>query len=328
MHSAYSTHFALTENPMAEIGTWINGKTTGLDWNNVRTANGSAFGASTGSLTYNDPTAILTGSWGASQTVAATVFANNRQTASNFYGEVELRLRSSLTAHNCTGYEINFSVINSSAAYVQIVRWNGPLGNFTYVATTSGSRCILKTGDTISATIAGSTITAYINGVQICQGTDRTYPSGNPGMGFYYQGTTGSIADYGFTSYTASDGTGVPVITASSLTGTSGHAISYPIVASNSPTSYTATGLPAGLSLSNGVISGTPNVSGTFASALSASNSTGTGKSVLSMIIRSSLTPSPSPTPSPTPSQTPLPTPLQQTTPAPPSNLQIIQTGT
>lgn len=299
---------------MSELSTWINGKTTGIDWNNVKTTNNSAVGASTGSLSYNDPTAILTGTWGASQTVSATVFANNRQTASNFYGEVELRVRSSLTAHNCTGYEINFSMVNTSSAYVQIVRWNGPLGNFTYVASASGTQCILKTGDIVSATIAGSTITAYINGVQICRGTDSTYASGNPGMGFYYQGTTGSITDYGFASYTASDGTGVPMITASSVTGTTGRAINYPIVASNNPTRYTATGLPAGLSLntSSGLISGTPSVSGTFGTPLSASNATGTGKSVLLLNIQS----------------TPSPTPSQLGTPLPPSNLRILQTGT
>ena len=54
----------------------------------------------------------------------------------------------------------------------------------------------------------------------------------------------------------------VPVITSSSTaTGTQGTAFSYQIAASNSPTTYAAAGLPAGLSVSTttGLISGTPD---------------------------------------------------------------------
>jgi len=211
--SNYTTHFPLTENPISEGGNWINGKTVGINWNNVKTINSMAMGASTGSLSYNDPTALLTGTWGSNQSVNATVWVTNRQKASNFYGEVELRLRSTLSPRSCTGYEINFSMKNSSAAYVQIVRWNGPLGNFTYLGSAGGSQCILNTGDTVKATIAGSTITAYINGARICQATDGTFTSGNPGMGFYYGGSVGSIVDYGFISYTATDGTALQGIT-------------------------------------------------------------------------------------------------------------------
>ena len=207
MANTYTTHFPLTENPISEGGNWINGQTVGLDWNNVKTANGIAMGASTGSLGYNDPTALLTGIWGPNQSITATVEVTNRPPAgANFYGEVELRLRSALSAHTCTGYEVNFSTKNSAAAYVQIVRWNGPLENFTYLASVGGAQCIVNTGNAVTATITGNTIRAYINGIQVCQATDSTYASGNPGMGFYYSGSVGSITDYGFTDYTATDG--------------------------------------------------------------------------------------------------------------------------
>jgi hypothetical protein len=76
-----------------------------------------------------------------------------------------------------------------------------------------------------------------------------------------------------------------PVITSAlTKTGTVGIVISsYAITASNSPTSYNATSLPAGLSVntSTGVISGTPTTAGTFNTTLSATNSGGTGSATL-----------------------------------------------
>ena len=67
-----------------------------------------------------------------------------------------------------------------------------------------------------------------------------------------------------------------PVITsATSASGTVGSAFSYQIVATNSPTSYSATGLPAGLSVNTatGLISGTPTAAGISTAALGATNS-------------------------------------------------------
>ena len=211
MARTYTTDFPLTENPISEGGNWVNGKTTGLDWSDVLTTNGIAFGTQIGGAAdYNDSTALLTGTWRSNQTASATVHTINQQSGS-VYEEVEIRLRSSLSAHSCTGYEINFSLRNDSSAYCQIVRWNGPLGSFTYINTTNGSQCMLHNGDVVAATITNSTITAYINGAQIVQGIDSTYSSGSPGMGFYIQGTTGVDGDYGFTSYSATDGIELPL---------------------------------------------------------------------------------------------------------------------
>lgn len=57
----------------------------------------------------------------------------------------------------------------------------------------------------------------------------------------------------------------------------------YTITASNTPTSYDATGLPAGLSInrSNGQITGAPVAAGTVSSTISATNSAGTGSATL-----------------------------------------------
>jgi hypothetical protein len=83
-----------------------------------------------------------------------------------------------------------------------------------------------------------------------------------------------------------------PVITSSlSPTGTVGQPFSYQITATNSPTSFNATGLPAPLTVntSTGLISGTPSAAGTFPITLSATNmgGTGTANAVLTIAVPS-----------------------------------------
>ncbi|HLF52341.1 choice-of-anchor D domain-containing protein, partial [Flavobacterium sp.] len=87
-------------------------------------------------------------------------------------------------------------------------------------------------------------------------------------------------------------GTGIdaPIITSDlTASGSQGTALTYSITASNSPTSYNATGLPSGLSIDTltGVISGTPSVSGTFNVTISALNIEGTDTETLVITIAS-----------------------------------------
>ena len=84
-----------------------------------------------------------------------------------------------------------------------------------------------------------------------------------------------------------------PVISgATTATGTVGTAFNYTIMASNSPTSYYATGLPAGLGVntSTGLISGTPTTVGTSTVTLSASDAAGTGTAILTLTVNAGTT--------------------------------------
>lgn len=198
---AYSTRFPLTENPISEAGNWTNGQVTGLDWANVQTIRGLAFGTQTGAGDYNDSTALLTGTWGPDQSAEAKVYSVNQD--DNMFEEVELRLRSSLSSHRATGYEINFRCSKTQNAYAAIVRWNGQLGNFMSLSTMTGPAYGVTTGDVVKATIQGNVITAYINRIPVLQATDSTYRTGNPGIGFYLHGTEGANGDFGFSSFAA-----------------------------------------------------------------------------------------------------------------------------
>ena len=51
----------------------------------------------------------------------------------------------------------------------------------------------------------GNVLTVWINGVQVTQLTDERFKSGNPGIGYYLEGATGVMGDYGFTNLMATD---------------------------------------------------------------------------------------------------------------------------
>lgn len=94
-------------------------------------------------------------------------------------------------------------------------------------------------------------------------------------------------------SYSANSNTATvalrPVITGSlSVTADVGVPFSYFITGTNSPTSYSASGLPAGLTVNTatGQISGTPTSAGTSNASISATNAAGTGSATLTITVR------------------------------------------
>jgi hypothetical protein len=194
----YTTLFPLTENPISEAGNWITGKAVGLDWSDVATASGRAFGTQSGTANLDDAIAIVQGAWGPDQSATATVFSVNPNDVAT--QEVELLLRFSITAHNAHGYEINFRA--PTGGYIEVARWNGPLSDFTLLKSVGGT---LANGDVVKATAIGNVITVYKNGVQVLQVTDGTWATGSPGIGFFRRNNGAANTDFGFTRFTATD---------------------------------------------------------------------------------------------------------------------------
>ena len=193
----YTTSFVGTENPLSEGGVWQN---NGLDWTNVQKAGGAAFGTQSGLGNYDDSYAYLAltnAGWPANMTVSGVIY-RPAPTAVGTH-EVELLLRWTDSPHVAKGYE----VLLSFGGEVQIVRWNGPLGDFTPLGN-SGYYAGLKDGDVFSATAVGQVITAFVNGIPIVQIADSTYTSGSVGIGFYKE-LLGANSDFGFRTFTAID---------------------------------------------------------------------------------------------------------------------------
>jgi hypothetical protein len=200
----YSSDFNRNENPISEKGKWNNGGLVGMDWTNVKTTGGIACGTQSGSDTgirrYNDSYAVLSG-FPPDQSTEGIVHYTNPSDACN--QEVELLLRWNSVAGRATGYECLTRCLSAEESYMEIVRWNGALGDFTYIARMYSTLAGIRDGDTLKATIRGNKISVTLNGVLKLQATDNTYPTGNPGIGFFLAGCHGTNADFGFTSFKA-----------------------------------------------------------------------------------------------------------------------------
>ena len=202
---AFSTRFEGTESPLSEGGVWSN---NGLDWTRIRKQGGLAFGTQTGTNTgiyrYDDSYVHLSGfppdqeAWGEARILKPNGTCNQ---------ELEILLRFTSSPHRTIGYECFARCINSAQSYLQIVRWDGPLGKFTYLADQRGTNYGLSNGDVLTASVIGHVIRVYVNGVEKAQVTDDTFNEGNPGIGEFLgcergQGV-GSNSDFGFASFTA-----------------------------------------------------------------------------------------------------------------------------
>jgi hypothetical protein len=201
----YSTTFEGDENPLSEGCKWIH---NGLDWAAIRKSGGVAYGTqsgiNTGARRYDDSYAHLAG-FPPDQEAWGTAYIAKPDPSC--HQELEILLRWTSSAHSTTGYECFARCVNDRSSYLQVVRWKGPLGKFTYLADKGGAAYGLKNGDTLKASIVGNLITVYINGVEKVQVKDDTFKTGNPGIGMFllcdgHHGM-GSNKDYGFKTFTA-----------------------------------------------------------------------------------------------------------------------------
>jgi hypothetical protein len=209
------------ENPISEGGIWLNGRKDGIDWIDIISRNGVAYGEVTrmgvaerrveqGNLVsptrgeaapigdYDDPTAILAGKWGRNQHAAARVFSRNQ--TEEYFQEVELRLRSTMSPHRCAGYEVFWRCLKTEKAYAEIARWNGKVGDFTSLGKLFGPHYGVKAGDLIEATVVGNVIKGFINGVEMISATDDMFTEGSPGIGFNF-GVGNTNVDHGLTYF-------------------------------------------------------------------------------------------------------------------------------
>jgi hypothetical protein len=205
---SYTTNF-----PNGEFvnGLWRLGGTHGLDWTDPTTSSNTAFGTqSSGSSGFDDSVGHLLG-YGPNHNVKGTVFNDGTLSGNTF--EIELLLRSTITAHNANIYECNYAF---DGGYHQIVRWPGALatsgGQFTLLVdqqpATFGT---LQTGDIYEAQIVGNQITCWvtrsgtrtqISTVDITSQGGATFSTGNPGTGFWHGNNS---RHYGFTNYIATE---------------------------------------------------------------------------------------------------------------------------
>jgi uncharacterized repeat protein (TIGR03803 family) len=188
----------------------------------------------------------------------------------------------------------------SGFSVLRHLRSSNPEGNgaFNAVPVIAGGRLYATAGFNGTSGGAGSLFSMNPDGSDFVveAGFDGAASGGNPLSGvrpgpdgrLYGTARNGGVNGAG-TIFRLGSAIAAPVITsAASATGGYGTSFSYAIVASNSPTTYGASPLPAGLSLdtATGLISGTlPASPGTYTIGLSATNAGGTATSTLALTV-------------------------------------------
>ena len=128
----YSTNFPNVENPISERSVWTGGQDAGgNEWGNMQVGSANFAYGVTEPTSFGDPTAILKGTWGATQAATALVKINTTAGNLNTSGsrEAEVRLRSTISAGSITGYECYCSA-KPTDPYCHIASWGGPNGQF------------------------------------------------------------------------------------------------------------------------------------------------------------------------------------------------------
>ncbi len=186
-----------------------------------------------------------------------------------------------VTATNATSTSVAKTVVFTIAQFAPVITSsataNGQTGvPFSYqITANNGTSAGFSFTGALPPGLTLNTSTGLISGTPTAVGTFTPTLIASNGAGNGSQVTTFNIT------------LGPPVITSAvSTSGSLATPFSYQITATNSPTTFNATGLPPGLSVNaSGLVSGTPTSQGTFTATISAQNGTGTGSQTLTITI-------------------------------------------
>jgi outer membrane protein assembly factor BamB len=205
----------------------------------------------------------------------------------------QLYMNSSLECINCAvlssnyvyGVDYNAQVLKCLDPATCTVMWNGPSSGYGGVIMMAGGQLVLLNGSgslsVLDATSAGYTVahpgTQVVTDISVNIATCPTIANG-----IMYVRGGGTISAYKVGA-TSGGPTAPPVITPPVVnylnlySGMQGSPFTLQIVATNSPSSYTASPLPGGLTLNpvTGLISGLPTTPGDTTVSMTASNSLG-----------------------------------------------------
>ena len=263
--------------------------------------NSSGTGTATLKLTINPATPVITSAKTASgQTGVAfsyQITASNTPTSFNATG-----LPAGLSVSTSTGLITGTPTAGATSTVTISATNAGGTGSATLTLTVTLSKPVITSATTATGQV-GVAFTYQIT----ASNTPTSFSATGLPAGLSVSSSTGKITGTPTAAATSSvtigatnaTGTGsatlmltinpvTPVISsAKTASGQTGVAFSYQITASNTPTSFNATGLPAGLnvSTSTGLITGTPTTAATSTVTISATNAGGTGSATLTLTV-------------------------------------------
>ncbi len=180
----------------------------------------------------------------------------------------------------------SFPLINTTAGFYFVDAWNGCSGLTSFPALDlahmqNGRDCFA------GVTLPTATYTALLSDLA-ARNTYTAVPFSGGNSRYLTSAMSGRATLIGTRSWSISDGgLAVPIITSPRAASVlQGAAFTYTVTATDSPTSFSASGVPSPLLYANGVISGTaPATTGSYPITIGATNAEGTGNATLTLYV-------------------------------------------